>query len=630
MKLHHVLIACLVGCGGSEPDKDSGPTTCDPLYADADGDGFGATGDPLPCDDTDGVVDSQDCDDGNAAVNPNSTETCNDVDDDCNGVVDDNADGAPTWHADSDDDGYGSDSSTMVACSPPAGHVASGGDCDDGSAAVNPGATETCNGIDDDCSGTPDDPELLPWTSWWPDDDGDGFGDGDVPPVEACAQPAGHTDDGTDCDDGDEDVNPASTEQCDDGIDNDCDATTHCGMSGAYTDEDASTRIDGESADGAGVAVLAADLDAAGGAELVVSSRAAGQGRVDIFLESPPGTYTPADADGGITNAAATPDELGAALVALDANGDGILDLAASAPGADAQTGAVLLAYGPVDEHLTDEDLPAITGVIPAARTGTSLASLDVQGDGTDELLVGSMADTAWIMTATGKGSMADASTAMHGEASDNGSTGTVVAAADLDGDGVDDAIVTAPAADGGGAVYLFVAPASGDLTTADGAAIHGDTGALGGAVAAGDLDGDGHTDLAVADRLAGAVYVFGSPVGAGSVADAAGRFVGSPADALGAATALGDVDGDGRADLFVSAPQASTAPIAWVYGPLAGVVDDSTADGTLSGPESLVDLGASLAVADTDRDGIGDLIGGAPAGEGGAGVVLILLGGRQ
>jgi len=62
---------------------------------------------------------------------------------------------------DGDGDTYGDDSITMSACTPPSGWVRVGGDCDDTSPAVHPGAAETCNGADDNCNGTADDGFLC-------------------------------------------------------------------------------------------------------------------------------------------------------------------------------------------------------------------------------------------------------------------------------------------------------------------------------------------------------------------------------------------------------------------------------------------------------------------------------------
>ena len=68
--------------------------------------------------------------------------------------------------------------SSTQACSAPAGYVSDATDCNDANAAVNPGATEVCNGIDDDCDGLTD--EGLTPTTYYADTDGDGFGNSAV------------------------------------------------------------------------------------------------------------------------------------------------------------------------------------------------------------------------------------------------------------------------------------------------------------------------------------------------------------------------------------------------------------------------------------------------------------------
>ncbi|MFZ5475315.1 MAG: putative metal-binding motif-containing protein [Myxococcota bacterium] len=91
-------------------------------------------------------------------------------------------------------------------------------DCDDEDPRVNPGATEVCDGVDDDCDGTVD--EGVTVTSF-ADADGDGFGDPSSS-VEACEVPAGYVPAASDCDDADAGVYPGAPERCD-GRDEDCD-----------------------------------------------------------------------------------------------------------------------------------------------------------------------------------------------------------------------------------------------------------------------------------------------------------------------------------------------------------------------------------------------------------------------
>ncbi len=143
-----------------------------------------------------------------------AAEICNALDDDCDGTVDEAV--QRTYYADGD--GFGVAGTTTLACSPPPGWSASSGDCDDAVASASPAAPDLCNGRDDDCDGSVDEGVT---TRFHRDADGDGFGDAAMP-VEACARPAGHVVDSTDCDDTRGAVSPAALELCD-GRDNDCD-----------------------------------------------------------------------------------------------------------------------------------------------------------------------------------------------------------------------------------------------------------------------------------------------------------------------------------------------------------------------------------------------------------------------
>ncbi len=107
-------------------------------------------------DDNDGYTADEDCDDSDAGINPGATELCNEIDDDCDGEVDE-GDAAPdTWYADQDADNFGDPEVWQVQCDAPAGYVASDEDCDDTDPAINPGAEEVINGLDDDCDGVAD------------------------------------------------------------------------------------------------------------------------------------------------------------------------------------------------------------------------------------------------------------------------------------------------------------------------------------------------------------------------------------------------------------------------------------------------------------------------------------------
>ena len=212
-------------CSGDADGSDAADATT--WYADSDGDGFGdASSSTLACEQpAQHVEDDSDCEDGDAAVNPDASETCNDSDDDCDGLTDDDdpgLSGASTWYLDHDGDGYGDAAHGVEACEAPSSHVSDDQDCDDLDAAVHPGATEDCDGIDGDCDGDID--EDLPTTTWYDDDDGDGYGDPDAV-TESCEQPTGTVTVGEDCDDTDASIQPLATEVCD-GVDNDCDGDT--------------------------------------------------------------------------------------------------------------------------------------------------------------------------------------------------------------------------------------------------------------------------------------------------------------------------------------------------------------------------------------------------------------------
>ncbi len=141
-----------------------------------------------------------DCNDNNAMVNPAASETCNGIDDNCDGQTDEGV--QSTFYADSDGDGYGDPAVFVMACSAPDGYLADNTDCDDSDAAEFPGQT------------------------WYVDGDNDGYSG--MATLIACERPDGYktadelintTD--IDCNDNDNEMYPGAEEICDN-KDNDC------------------------------------------------------------------------------------------------------------------------------------------------------------------------------------------------------------------------------------------------------------------------------------------------------------------------------------------------------------------------------------------------------------------------
>lgn len=192
-------------------------------YQDSDGDGYGDPNASLSsCQSSVAgyVLNALDCNDAISSQNPLGIESCNGLDDNCNGTFDENAIDSTIWYLDFDGDGFGAIGSWNLDYTAPVGYVAVAGDCDDTDSAYNPNTSEICNGVDENCNGQTDEGVIT--QQWYFDDDGDGYGDPWVV-VEDCSQPAGMILDNSDCNDSDGSVNPNADEFCDDGIDNNCD-----------------------------------------------------------------------------------------------------------------------------------------------------------------------------------------------------------------------------------------------------------------------------------------------------------------------------------------------------------------------------------------------------------------------
>ncbi|MCP3136945.1 putative metal-binding motif-containing protein [Pyxidicoccus xibeiensis] len=123
------------------------------------------------------------------------------------------------YYRDGDGDGVGA-GSAVVACTAPAGHVASSNDCNDAVASIRPGATETCNEADDNCDGRTDEGFEDVRQSWFLDDDGDTYGRNEAATLSCAAPSAMHVQRSGDCDDTNAAVRPDASELCNNRDDN--------------------------------------------------------------------------------------------------------------------------------------------------------------------------------------------------------------------------------------------------------------------------------------------------------------------------------------------------------------------------------------------------------------------------
>ena len=392
------------------------------------------------------------------------------------------------------------------------------------------------------------------------------------------------------------------------------------------------------------------------GASVCTAGDVNGDGYADVLVGAPNESFSTLTGDGTaylflggsggvaataawLENGAAAGDHMGTSVAtAGDVNGDGLADFLVGIPDRsdpELDEGQFALFMGNASAG------SIVTTLFPESNAAGALfgacvaAAGDVNGDGIGDVLVAApdaitpQVNAGAVYLYFGHQDMPDKtapfSTWFGGSV---GSLyGTSVAVGDFSGDGIPDLAVGAPGVGSGG--LSLQRGGSGGIGVASGLYSNGIANAgLGTSLAMnGDLDADGFADLAVgavsrSSVDSGAVYVFrGNSGGTLSTVYAVLRAPGAAAgDGFGTSVTWADVDGDGHSDLIVGSPDWN-GPLGAKQGRVlvyltgaAGLSTGQAPSSVLAGPRAGSLFGASVACAgDVNRDGVSDVVVGAP-----------------